>query len=133
MKMSFEEFYGYMAQRGQGFLLDLGDSCIGTASLVGVGASGVTDAMQKQARQSQGQVAQYDDGYPKGSEFFDSLMGKDLSWPVSRIAATAGNIAKTGAEKVADIGTTAIAGYLSLTALASIAGIIIVILSFRKK
>lgn len=133
MQMSFEEFYGYMSQRTDSFMVDFGKSCYWLASAPGQDASVVTSAMQDLARKNQGQISQYDDGYPRGSDFFDALLGKFNSWPVSRIAAFAGNVAKSTAEQTTAIAATAVTGYVGVTAAISVVGILFVILSFRKK
>jgi len=133
MQMSFEEFYGYMSQRTDSFMVDFGKSCYWLASAPGQDISVVTQAMQELARKNQGQISQYDDGYPRGSDFFDALIGKFNSWPVSRIASFAGNVATSTAQQVTNVAATAVTGYVGITAAVSLVGLMFVILSFRKK
>lgn len=133
MVMSFEEFYGYMAQRGTESLADFGYTCALTADGWGSDASDVWNSMQAYARKTQGQVAQYADGYPKMSDFYDALIGKMNEWNVSRIGAAFGNTAKESFQEATAIAGTALGGYLGITAAVSLVGLFIVIISFKKK
>lgn len=133
MQMSFEEFYGYMSQRSQETLADFGLSVYLLGQNWGQSIDDAWEAMQTLARKNQGKVAQYDDGYPRMSDFYDALLGKYSEWSASRIGAAFGNVAKGTVEDIATYGGAAIGGYLGITAVVSIVGIFLVIMSYKKR
>jgi hypothetical protein len=133
MKLSFNDFYAFMLQRDEDSIVDFGKSVYRLNHTWGWNSATSTEAMQELARKNQGQVSQYDDGYPRLSDFYDALLGKFNSWPVSRIVSAAGGVAKDTASDVTTIATTAVGGYLGITALVSLAGIVLVIMSFKKR
>lgn len=133
MQMSFEEFWGYMNQRSQETLGDFGQSVYDLSTGWGSDIDDAWSAMQEYARRSQGQVAQYSDGYPRMSDFFDALLGKMNEWPVSRIGAAFGNTAKETLDKVATVGGLALGGYATVMTIASAIGLFLVIKSYSKR
>lgn len=133
MQMSFEEFYGYMLQRGEDSLADFGESVYLTGQGWGQSIDAAWAAMREYAEFTQGRVAQYPDGYPKLSDFYDALLGKMEEWNVERIGAAFGNIAKEGIEKVATVGAVALGGYAAIMVGVSALGLFLILMSYRKK
>ncbi len=111
MKLSFDDFLKYVKLRGPSFLTDFGKSVAGAASLSGVGMGGVLKSMEELARQSQGRVSQYPDGYPKLTEFFDALAGRALKWDVGVVTAVSKDIAVEGLNKAATLGSIFLTGW----------------------
>ena len=133
MQMSFEEFWGYMSQRSQSELKEFGQSVFLVGEGWGADIQDAWDAMQSYARKSRGMVSQYADGYPRLSDFYDALLGKMNEWNVSRIGSAFGNVAKESFSEATAIAGTALGGYLGITAAISIAGVFLVIMSFKKR
>jgi hypothetical protein len=132
MQLSFDEFLAYVRQRGPNWLLDFGKDVVGTANLSGVGMSRVIKLMEDLARQTQGRVSQYPDGYPKLTEFEDALIGRSLQWDVSVISAVSKKIVVEGTQKVATIGALALGSYGLILAISAGVGLYMVVSSYRK-
>lgn len=132
MQLSFDEFLAYIRLKPD-FLLSFGKSVVDTANLSGVGMPGVIRSMEELARQSQGRVSQFHDGYPKLSEFFEALIGRALQWDVKVIGTVAKDITVKGLEAAASAGKTFLQGYGLILALSAGAGLFLVISSWKKK
>lgn len=132
MQLPFDQFLAYVKQKPN-FLLDFGKSVVGTANLSGVGMAGVLRSMEELARQAQGRVTQYEDGYPRLAEFFEALSGRALQWDVRVIKAFATDTAAKGLEAAATAGKTFLAGYGLILALSAGAGLFMVIMSWKKR
>lgn len=132
MKLSFDQFLAWVRTKPN-WVLDFGKSVVPTANLLGVGMQGVIKSMEELARQSQGRVSQYQDGYPKLTEFFDALAGRALSWDVSVVKALAADTAVKGLDKAATAATTFIAGYGAILAISAGVGLYVLITSYRKR
>ncbi len=132
MKLSFDDFLNYVKQRGPSFLTDFGKSVAGAASLSGIGMGGVLTSMQELARQSQGRVSQYPDGYPKLTEFFDALAGRALQWDVRVVAAVSKDIAVEGIQNVAAAGSVFLAGWGLVTVLGAVTALIVAYTAMKK-
>lgn len=110
MQLSFDQFLAYVKQKPN-FLLDFGKSVVGTANLSGIGMAGVLRSMEDLARQAQGRVTQYEDGYPRLAEFFEALSGRALQWDVSVVKAFASDTVSKGAGIVGKAAAVALGGY----------------------
>lgn len=122
MKLSFDEFLAYVRSKPN-WLLEFGKAVSQTASLSGVGMPGVIASMEELARQAQGRVTQYSDGYPRLAEFYDALAGRALKWDVSVIKAVAVDSAIQTLETAATFGKTFLAGYGLILALSAGLGV----------
>lgn len=132
MKMSFDEFLAYAKLKGPDFLTLFGKSVAAAASLSGVGMQGVLQSMEALARQSQGRVSQYPDGYPRMTEFFDALVGRALQWDVRVVTAVAKDTAVEGLQNVATAGKWFLGGSLVYLAIAGLFGVYIFASSFKR-
>lgn len=132
MKLSFDQFLAYVKLKGPSFLTDFGKSVAGAASLSGVGMAGVLKSMEELARQSQGRVTQYPDGYPKLTEFYDALVGRALKWDVSVVAAVSKDIAVDGLNKAAALGSIFLTGWGLITLMGAATALIVAYTQLKK-
>lgn len=98
-----------------------------------LGNAAVNSAMENLADTAKGRVTTFPDGFFKGNEFFEALQGKVLSWDFKRIVIESGKIANAGLDAIADKGKWAIGGIAGLWAIVPLVGVMIVILSYKKK
>jgi len=132
MQLSFDQFLAYIKTKPD-FLLNFGKSVVGAAGLSGVGMSGIFDSMESLARQTQGRVSQFPDGYPRLTEFYDALMGRALQWDVKVIAAVGKQAAIEGANNVATVAGIALGGYGLILAISAGVGLYVVISSWKRR
>lgn len=133
MTLSWEQFLSWMRQRGENFFIDFGNTVAAQDTTFGLFSGAAHEAMRDLARHNQGKVAQFDDGFPRGSDFFDALVGQLGNWSVSRIWNATKEVSVATAKEAASIGGLALTGYVGAMIAASAVGLFLVILSFRKK
>jgi len=125
-QLTFTQLIDWIDKSGDGkgsWRENFGGAVIDTQEYLGFNA--VSNAMTDLAEKSEGRVTTFPDGFFRGSEFFEALIGKVSTWNWDKIKVISTDVAKSVADKV-DFGSKLfLGGTLTYVIVAGLIGVVI--------